>query len=134
MNHNVIFHYFLANLSLFILIRLLTAPPRYEPNKQRNFTLDLFKGFMLANISKFFFLPIIIWKDNSSDVSTAVHLMLVVAYFIISLIYVHSTVVNTHQKNITNSKKWSAIVILLAFVINKYFFWKISLHIKAHLY
>jgi lipid intermediate transporter len=84
----------------------------------RNLTIDLFQGFMLASIAKFFFLPIIIWRENMSGISSQVHLVIVITYFLISLIYIHAGVVGC-------SKKKSAVTILMSFMINKYIWFNI---------
>lgn len=114
----------LGNSTLFTLIRMFTVNTQNNPK----FTLELFRGFMLSSIGKFFYLPIAVWKENTSDYNTiAVHLILVVGYFILSLVYIHSVVAFSRRT-------WSTIIILLAFVLSKYFLWKISLQLKAHLY
>jgi hypothetical protein len=68
---------------------------------------------MLASIAKFFFLPIVIWRENISGFNAGIHLVLVIGYFVISLIYIHSTITGC-------SRKASAATIFLAFVCNKY--------------
>lgn len=86
--------------------------------KSKNVTKDLFQGFMLASIAKFFFLPIIIWRENMSSVSSNVHLVLVILYFLISLIYIHASVLGC-------TKKSSIITILVSFWLNKYIWFNI---------
>jgi hypothetical protein len=93
--------------------------------RSRILTIDLFRGFMLASIAKFFFLPIIIWRDNISGISSAVHLVTVIGYFLVSLVYIHSSVTGC-------SKKTSTATILLAFMINKYIWF--NLHFSGHVY
>lgn len=117
-------HHFVANLLFFTIIRMLTSFSR-EVQSSKNLTMDLFRGFMLASIAKFFFLPIIIWRDNISGISSAVHLVLVIGYFLISLIYIHSSVTGC-------SKKISTATILLSFMINKYIWF--NLHFNGKVY
>ncbi|XP_070508156.1 protein ARV1 [Chironomus tepperi] len=109
----------LSNLSFFIIIRVISMWTPGILYTNRSLTLDLFHGYMLASVAKFFFLPIIIWNENISGVNRVIHLFLVVCYFLISLIYVHSNVCGT-------SKKISAAVILLAFIINKYIWFNLN--------
>lgn len=109
---NLIFISFLANLSFFAIIRMMTSYSK-DDVYGKSLTLDLFRGFMLASIAKFFFLPIIIWRENISGISSAVHLVLVIGYFLISLIYIHASITGC-------SKKISTATILLSFIINKY--------------
>jgi hypothetical protein len=94
-------------------IRIISCWADDKLYKTKNLTLDLFRGFMLASIAKFFFLPIIIWSDNISGLNRSTHLALVIGYFLISLIYIHSTITGC-------TKKISAAAILLSFIINKY--------------
>lgn len=115
----------LANLSFFTVIRMLTSYAKDEIYKSKSLTLDLFRGFMLASIAKFFFLPIIIWRDNISGISSAVHLVIVIGYFLVSLIYIHASVVGC-------SKKISTATILLSFLINKYIWF--NLHFNGNMY
>lgn len=115
----------LANLSFFSIIRILTSYTKENVYKTKNITIDLFRGFMLASIAKFFFLPIIIWRDNISGISSAVHLVSVIGYFLVSLIYIHSSVVGC-------SKKISTAAILLSFLVNKYIWF--NLHFSGNPY
>jgi hypothetical protein len=111
--------FIVANLTFFVTIRIISTWAESKLYKTQNLTLDLFRGFMLASIAKFFFLPTIIWRDNITGLSRGVHLTLVIAYFLISLIYVHSTITGL-------SKKVSAAAILLSFIINKYVWFNLS--------
>lgn len=109
-----------ANFSFFAIIRMITNSLNMKGAtiKSKNTTKDLFQGFMLASIAKFFFLPIIIWRENMSGISSSVHLVLVITYFLISLIYIHSSVIGC-------SKKSSAVTIVTSFVLNKYLWFNI---------
>lgn len=104
---------------------MFTAVPEHYKKSNANFTIDLFEGFMLSSVSKLFFFPIIIWRDNLNSVSSAVHLFLVITYFILTLTYVHSVIVQS-------SRKSSGLLILMAFLVNKYLFR--LLHLNAKLY
>lgn len=112
-----------ANLSFFLIIRMLTKFSPQEKSRSKNSSMDLLRGFMLASIAKFFFLPIIIWRDNISDLSSSfhitVHLGIVISYFLISLIYIHASVSGC-------SKKSSTANILLSFMLNKYLWFYFS--------
>lgn len=84
----------------------------------------LLQGTILASIAKFFFIPIIIWKQHTTDSAMAIHISLVVAYFVISLIQIHSVV---------SQCAWtkSAVIVLLAFIVKTYFLTEISLFLNA---
>lgn len=90
----------------------------------KTYPLVLLQGIILASIAKFFFIPIIIWKQNATDSAMAIHISLVVAYFVISLIQVHSVI---------SYCSWtkSAVIVLLAFIIKTYFLTEISLFLNA---
>lgn len=60
------------------------------PKHKRSISIDLVRGIILASVGKFFFLPIMIWKDNSTQTGIGIHLGLVIAYFVLSLIHAHS--------------------------------------------
>jgi hypothetical protein len=83
-----------------------THPPR-------NLSVDLIKAITLASIGKFFFLPIIIWKENSTGFGVAIHLGLVFTYFLLSLIQVHSVVS-------VSTRFVSSLIVILAFVVKTY--------------
>lgn len=50
----------------------------------------LCKAMCLANIAKFFLLPIVIWKSQQSEFAVQLNFMIVMAYFLFSLIHVYS--------------------------------------------
>lgn len=89
-------HIVISNVLLFIFIRLLTIPytsivnADQPPKHKRSISIDLVRGIILASVGKFFFLPIMIWKDNSTQTGIGIHLGLVIAYFVLSLIHAHS--------------------------------------------
>ncbi|XP_031633824.1 protein ARV1 [Contarinia nasturtii] len=52
----------------------------------------LIKAMCLANVAKFFLLPIVIWKTQQSDFVVQLNFMLFLGYFISSLINAHSVI------------------------------------------
>lgn len=58
----------------------------------------LLKAMCLANIAKFFLLPIVIWKTQQSDFVVQLNFMLVIGYFICGLIHVHSGKTNNLEE------------------------------------
>uniref|UniRef100_A0A1B0C8D3 Protein ARV n=1 Tax=Lutzomyia longipalpis TaxID=7200 RepID=A0A1B0C8D3_LUTLO len=56
------------------------------PGRAENLSLLLWKGIILASLGKFLFVPIVIWQDNSSAFALQIHSMLVMGYFLLSLI------------------------------------------------
>lgn len=75
-----------------VLMGLLNFSLRKSPlfvSAANQMTL-LLKAMCLANIAKFFLLPIVIWKTQQSDFVVQLNFMLVIGYFICGLIHVHS--------------------------------------------
>lgn len=100
-----------GNFVLFLFIRILTltSNPLMDAVSKRNLSLDLWKGITLANGAKFFLLPIIIWKENSSETSVGIHLELVKGYFLLSLIHVYSVIT-------TCSNYKAAFIVIISFI------------------
>lgn len=75
-----------------VLMGLLNFSLRKSPFFQAtpNSTLLLVKAICLANIAKFFLLPIVIWKTQQSNFMVQLNFLLVIGYFICGLIHVHS--------------------------------------------
>ena len=55
-----------------------------------NQVILLIKAMCLANVAKFFLLPIVIWKTQQSDFVVQLNFLLFIGYFISGLIHVHS--------------------------------------------
>lgn len=50
----------------------------------------LIKAMCLANTTKFFLLPIVIWRAQQSDFVIQLNFMIVIGYFVYGLVNVHS--------------------------------------------
>ncbi|ETN64430.1 hypothetical protein AND_003856 [Anopheles darlingi] len=79
----------------------------------------LLHGVILASIGKFLFIPIIIWRESSTETSMAIHIVLVLLYFVISLVQIHSVISDC-------SRSRSCLVVLLAFIVKAYFLTRVS--------
>uniref|UniRef100_A0A336KSV3 Protein ARV n=2 Tax=Culicoides sonorensis TaxID=179676 RepID=A0A336KSV3_CULSO len=127
----------LGNVLLYIFMVILSAPSRgllyinhgNHPlyRSKLAFALNLLRGLTLASIGKFFFLPIMIWKENSTETQIAVHLSLVIIYFILSLIHAHSVVANC-------SRLASIFIVIFSYVSETYIITELSLYAKGHLF
>lgn len=122
----------LGNTLLYIFIAILSTPSRSFGNAENllhqwGFTINLLRGLILASIGKFFFLPIMIWKENSTETQIAVHLSLVIIYFILSLVHAHSVIANC-------SRRASIFIVLLSFVTKTYIITELSLYMKGQLF
>ncbi|XP_053680845.1 protein ARV1 [Anopheles nili] len=79
----------------------------------------LLQGVILSSIGKFLFIPIIIWRENSTETSMAIHIVLVLVYFVISLVQIHSVVSNCPRSR-------SCLIVILAFIVKAYFLTRVS--------
>lgn len=70
-----------------------------------NRMLLLLEAMCLANVVKFFMLPIIIWKTQQSDFVVQLNFMLFFGYFISALIHVHSGTIILNYFNWNRRKK-----------------------------
>lgn len=122
---------------MFIIILSAPAPSRgllyinHENHplyhSKLSFALNLLRGITLASIGKFFFLPIMIWKENSTETQIAVHLSLVIIYFILSLIHAHSVVANC-------SRLASIFIVIFSYVSETYIITELSMYAKGQLF
>ena len=64
-------------------------------NGMRNYTLTLLKAMAIANFSKFFLLPIMVWRENTTELGSSIHNLLVLSHHLCALIYVYSVVSRT---------------------------------------
>ncbi|XP_065088738.1 protein ARV1 [Ochlerotatus camptorhynchus] len=120
-------HILIGTILLYIFLYVLTRVLyRVDVGLDtgKSYPLVLLQGMILASIAKFFFIPIIIWKQNATDSAMAIHISLVVAYFVISLIQIHSVI---------SYCSWtkSAVIVLLALIFKTYFLTEISLFLNA---
>lgn len=76
----------------FCLITLLAVSLKKCTHfqSQPNRSTLLCKAMCLANITKFFLLPIVIWKSQQSEFVVQLNFMIVMGYFLFSLIHVYS--------------------------------------------
>uniref|UniRef100_A0A8D8BDU7 Protein ARV n=1 Tax=Culex pipiens TaxID=7175 RepID=A0A8D8BDU7_CULPI len=120
-------HIFIGTILLYLFLYLFTrflyrVDVGHETGKP--YPMALLHGVVLASIGKFFFIPIIIWKQNTSDPGMAIHISLVVAYFVISLTQIHSVI-----SDCTRTR--SAVIVLLSFIVKTYFLTEISAFLNS---
>ncbi|XP_058058182.1 protein ARV1 [Anopheles bellator] len=116
-------HFLTGFLLLYAFIYLFngllhrTVPPVAGDGK--SYPRMLLHGVILASIGKFLFIPIIIWRENSNDTCLALHIVLVLLYFVISLVQIHSVISDC-------SRSRSCVIVLLAFIVKAYFLTRVS--------
>lgn len=60
----------------------------------KDLVITMLKAHSLANFSKFFLLPIALWRDNTTDLGATLHMGLVMGHHLCSLIFAYSIVSN----------------------------------------
>lgn len=100
--HHVIANYlFIAdNLLLLVILRIgLLLANGMSPSQallelntqdESKILILLLKAITLANVVKFFLLPIIIWNNHTGDIEKKFNFTLVMGYFVYGLIHVYS--------------------------------------------
>lgn len=101
----------LSNFLLFSLMGILGATTGCfkQDESGTNKAINLLRALILASIGNFFFLPIM-WKESSTATQVAIHLTLVILYFITSLVRGHSVVSHTTQKS-------SLVIVIVSFIL-----------------
>ncbi|KAH8295826.1 hypothetical protein KR018_010638 [Drosophila ironensis] len=82
----------------------------------RSYTLTIFKVVLISNLSKFFLLPILIWRNNTTIFGRSLHHLLVMSHHFFALIIAYEAIVVTRK-----GLRWVAItLVVLAFVLKEY--------------
>lgn len=89
LKYNSSFYVISDNLVLMGLLNFSLRKSAFFKSAPNPATL-LIKAICLANIAKFFLLPIVIWKTQQSNFVVQLNFLLVIGYFICGLIHVHS--------------------------------------------
>ncbi|XP_055855597.1 protein ARV1 [Episyrphus balteatus] len=100
------------NLILFTLLFTCTVFVQKNSVNLKS-AINLYKGITIANFSKFFLLPIMIWRDNTTEFGANVHYFLVMGHYLLSSIFVYSVVSRL-------SKTRSALIVLSLFAFKEY--------------
>uniref|UniRef100_A0A182T0R4 Protein ARV n=1 Tax=Anopheles maculatus TaxID=74869 RepID=A0A182T0R4_9DIPT len=116
-------HFVAGFLFLYGFIYLFTrtlhrSVPRVTGNG-KSYPHMLLHGVILASVGKFLFIPIIIWKENATETGMAIHIVLVLMYFVISLVQIHSVVSDCARSR-------SCLIVMLAFIVKAYFLTRVS--------
>ncbi|XP_067643237.1 protein ARV1 [Eurosta solidaginis] len=119
----------LQNLLDYLIITLILLVITWAHNSSQikgvgigKFTLTLLKAITIANFSKIFLLPLIVWRENTTDFGANIHHFLVSGHHLLALVYIYAIV--------GNFKKIQAFFIILpAYVAKEY----IKKHISASL-
>lgn len=60
----------------------------------KEYSYQLLKANVLANFSKFFLLPIMLWRENTTDFGAALHRSFVTVHHLCALVFVYMAVVS----------------------------------------
>lgn len=86
----IFFNYFFPDNSILMMLLIVSLKKckafQEHPDRQ---TL-LLKAMCLANVTKFFLLPIVVWKSQQSEFVVQLNFMIVMGYFLYGLIHVYS--------------------------------------------
>lgn len=79
-------------MGLLLASKINSMPTSLQLNMQRESKLLilLLKAITLANVVKFFLLPIMIWNNHTGDMEKKFNFTLVMGYFVYGLIHVYS--------------------------------------------
>ncbi|KAH8313013.1 hypothetical protein KR067_008795 [Drosophila pandora] len=106
-------------LFMTLLLLIITATLSFNWVKKigpRHFTLTIFKVVLISNLSKFFLLPILIWRNNTTVFGRSLHHVLVMGHHFFSLILAYESIV-VRRKTL----RWLGIIlVILAFVLKEY--------------
>ncbi|XP_053660112.1 uncharacterized protein LOC128709151 [Anopheles marshallii] len=116
-------HFVVGFLLLYGFIYLFTrvlyrTVPKVTGNGN-SYPYMLLHGVILASIGKFMFIPISIWRESSTETCMAIHIILVLMYFVISLVQMHSVVSECARSR-------SCSIVILAFIVKAYFLTRVS--------
>ncbi|KAH8360505.1 protein ARV1 isoform X1 [Drosophila serrata] len=114
--------YTLQNIGDYLLMTLLllmiTATLSIEWMKKmgvRKFTLIIFKVVLISNLSKFFLLPILVWRNNTTVFGRSLHHLLVMGHHLCSLVLAYEAVGATRKV----FRWWAFTLVVLAFILKE---------------
>ncbi|XP_065361276.1 protein ARV1 [Calliphora vicina] len=89
----------------------------------KSFGFVLLKANVLANFSKFFLLPIMLWRENTTDFGAAIHRTLVTGHHLCSLIFVYVVVTRLRVLQ-------AALIVLPVYIIKEFIMQNLSLYME----
>ncbi|XP_017042381.1 protein ARV1 [Drosophila ficusphila] len=95
----------------------------------RSFTLTIFKVVLISNFSKFFLLPILVWRNNTTVFGRSLHHVLVMGHHLCSLVLAYEAVGATRKR----LRWWALTLVVLAFAFKESARQFVSLVFEAHI-
>ncbi|EDV97248.1 protein ARV1 [Drosophila grimshawi] len=120
--------YLLITLLLLFISALLNLRQMNKVGHEA-VTLIILKVVAISNFSKFFLLPILVWRSNTTDFGQKLHYMLVTGHHLCSLIMAYSVVGISNR----NLRCLTAILVIFAFAIKEYVRYLASFKIELYL-
>jgi len=81
----------------------------------RNFSLIILKVVLISNLSKFFLLPILVWRNNTTVFGRNLHHLLVMGHHLCSLVLAYQAVGATRK----NLRWWALTLVVIAFAFKE---------------
>jgi len=123
--------YFLDYLFMTLLLLIITATLSVDWIQKmglRRFTLIIFKVVLISNLSKFFLLPILVWRNNTTVFGRSLHHVLVMGHHVCSLVLAYEAVGATRK----NLRWWALTLVVLAFIFKETARQFVSLVVEEH--
>lgn len=117
--------YCITTLILFA-VTCVHNPRLVESTGYNKFALILLKALTIANFSKIFLLPLIVWRENTTDLGANIHQILVKGHHLLSLVYIYAIVGNVQ-------KLQSFFIILPVYLAKEYIKRHISTYLEFYL-
>ncbi|KAH8373521.1 hypothetical protein KR009_012401 [Drosophila setifemur] len=106
-------------LLMTILLLIITTAVGINWMKKtglRSFALTIFKVVLISNLSKFFLLPILVWRNNTTVYGRRLHHILVMGHHFFSLVLAYEAIGATR----TGLRWFAMTLVVLAFVLKEY--------------
>ncbi|KAI8041775.1 protein ARV1 [Drosophila gunungcola] len=118
-------------LFMTLLLLIITATLSIDWMKKmglRSFTLIIFKVVLISNLSKFFLLPILVWRNNTTVFGRSLHHFLVMGHHLCSLVIAFEAVGATRK----DLRWWALILVVIAFAFKESARQFVSLLLEEH--
>lgn len=90
----------------------------------QRFGFLLLKANVLASFSKFFLLPIMLWRENTTDFGAALHHTLVTGHHLCSLVFVYAVVGRFRALQ-------AALIVLPVYIIKEFLMQHLSKYMES---
>ncbi|XP_017840440.2 protein ARV 2 [Drosophila busckii] len=106
--------YLFIALLLFV-ITIMLGIRKLNQGIANSITTTILKVVAISNFSKFFLLPILVWRSNTTEFGQSLHYMLVTGHHLCSLVTAYNAINVTKQ-----FRELTVILIICAFAVKEY--------------